>query len=744
MKRQLCIAMLCAIAGGAGGQDLPDLQPFPADLPCRFGVVGVRAHAVHDTLRVDKVRLYSPAARAGLRVGDRILGGAGVRLTDANQLSLLVQSLAPGDTIHFHVLRGDESLDLACQVTDRKGLYGLMTESGRLQVPLAERHLDWEQSIGPEEARALRLIRQQQAQGAADTLKQALALELTRYGVDGRLADVEFVLRHPLKAPAAARALGQTFAPDLGLTEYLLGAASHLDLQLPSVPPPATEDPVPSAALARLLLGPLQAAAAEVEAAFAGLSATLRTELRQGIGSLLQRFDRSFYLDEGDSTETEAHMQTLRLAKRVDVSRLVQAALHLSPLTEPQTLRRIRAATSDLKPAAEPLPPGFEGRFLYAEHTPWGWFIVGDKSANVYAGPAAMIVDLGGDDTYLTGSTPDDDTPVMVVIDLGGDDRYVGNHIGSLGGAVMGVSLLVDRSGDDTYAGDVLTQGAAFCGVGILWDSEGDDTYLAQHSAQGAAFFGAGLLIDGSGDDFLSLGQYGQGFGGAQGLGLLLDHAGHDRYVADLKVPSGYGTAGVYSGWSQGIGVGFRGFAPGGLGLLLSSGDGDDIYQAGDFSQGTGYFLGLGILADAGGDDRYLGARYAQGSAAHQAAGVLLDERGNDHYVSSLAATQGAAWDASVAVLIDGSGDDSYVGGDLCQGAAAMNGIGWLADAAGNDTYQARTGQAEGGSTQYWGGRSALNLGLLLDGQGKDTYSRADRKDNAAMRDSRVGLFADD
>ena len=80
----------------------------------------------------------------------------------------------------------------------------------------------------------------------------------------------------------------------------------------------------------------------------------------------------------------------------------------------------------------------------------------------------------------------------------------------------------------------------------------------------------------------------------------------------------------------------------------------------------------------------------------------------------------------------------------LVRAAAAEGMPRELADAAGNDTYQARTGQAEGGSTQYWGGRSALNLGLLLDGQGKDTYSRADRKDNAAMRDSRVGLFADD
>jgi hypothetical protein len=96
-----------------------------------------------------------------------------------------------------------------------------------------------------------------------------------------------------------------------------------------------------------------------------------------------------------------------------------------------------------------------------------------------------------------------------------------------------------------------------------------------------------------------------------------------------------------------------------------------------------------------------------------------------------------------VAALIDSSGDDSYVGGDISQGAAAMNGVGWLYDVSGDDTYQTRSGQADGGSTQYWGGRGALNLGLLLDGQGQDTYSRADRMDSSASRDARVGLFLD-
>ena len=38
--------------------------------------------------------------------------------------------------------------------------------------------------------------------------------------------------------------------------------------------------------------------------------------------------------------------------------------------------------------------------------------------------------------------------------------------------------------------------------------------------------------------------------------------------------------------------------------------EGDDVYDAGNFSQGTGYYFGVGVLDDASGNDRYLGSRY--------------------------------------------------------------------------------------------------------------------------------------
>jgi hypothetical protein len=78
----------------------------------------------------------------------------------------------------------------------------------------------------------------------------------------------------------------------------------------------------------------------------------------------------------------------------------------------------------------------------------------------------------------------------------------------------------------------------------------------------------------------------------------------------------------------------------------------------------------------------------------------------------------------------------------LSQGAAAMNGLGLLFDGNGRDSYKTQTGQGQGSSATYWGGRNAPNLGLLIDlGGDKDTYSI--RKNQADAHDAGIGLFSD-
>src|SRR5438552_10922418 len=145
-----------------------------------------------------------------------------------------------------------------------------------------------------------------------------------------------------------------------------------------------------------------------------------------------------------------------------------------------------------------------------------------------------------------------------------------------------------------------------------------------QEQCQGVAMAGAGVLVDGSGDDLYTGVRFCQGVGFAGGVGALIEKGGNDRYVCTGRYDSEYGEPGLFSGWGQGVGFGFRQIASGGIGILYDLA-GDDVYEAGNFSQGGGYFYAWGILRDDAGNDRYIGSRYAQGWAAHQAVGTFLE-----------------------------------------------------------------------------------------------------------------------
>jgi len=723
--------LLVVLLTGTPGR-AQNLQDLPSKLPSRYGVLGLRPLTIDsDRIAVDKVLLYSPAHRAGLQKGDLIVAIPPYRIRNTDELNRCVQSYAPGDTLILIIEREGQRLQLESTVSDIRHLYYLMDEN-LANKPSVLIHSVPTGKSGAGEQAAHHLIEREHAIGQLDSLQKALVFDAGRYGSACRLQTVNLALNNPLGTGRIARTLTTKFATGTTLADHLMNAARYLDLEVSHRPqtPLGKDDPVLS-----FLLGPLSASKHLTDRAFAALSDAERSELANSIPDLIARFGDTFLLDEGDSTETTAHIHTLRLAKKIELSALFSSALHLVQLTELDSLKSLRRKLKHLPPTPiDKLPPDSSGDFLYAEYTPLGWVLIGDDGPNFYGTDAAAIVDIGGNDIYFH-SHPN---PTALIIDYNGDDRYLG---GGYATGIGSVSLLVDLDGNDLYQGSTLAQGAAFCGIGILWDHKGDDLYLNGRVGQGAAFFGAGMLVDEKGNDLYSAELFAQGFGGMRGLGALIDLSGNDRYLVDGKVPSSYGTADTYAGWGQGVGCGFRGFGSGGIGLLLDH-RGTDYYQGGDFAQGIGYFFGLGVLSDLRGNDQYRGSRYAQGAAAHQAAGILLEDSGNDLYQAEIAASQGAGWDAAIGYLADLAGNDRYQALHLSQGAGAMNGLGLLYDGDGRDHYETRTGQGQGSSTTYWGGRHAPNLGLLIDhGNDEDTYSL--RKNHSSDRDPGIGLFYD-
>ena len=312
---------------------------------------------------------------------------------------------------------------------------------------------------------------------------------------------------------------------------------------------------------------------------------------------------------------------------------------------------------------------------------------------------------------------------------------------GAQGCGLLGVGILADLGGRDSYLGRRWAQGAAMLGVGILLDASGDDIYRGGEYVQGAALWGIALAADAAGDDRYEALRCAQAFAMPGGLALLLDAAGDDGYHCKGRYPTNYEDA-YFDSFSQGCASGFRmAGASGGIALLADL-SGADRYEAGHFSQGGGYYFGWGLLHDGGGDDRYLGSRYAQGFAAHEAMGYFEDVAGNDHYLCRQLAAWGISWDESVTAFLDRAGDDVYDGPQGAPAYTAHNAFSLFVDAGGDDAYGRHPeGPALSGPNDYHGGAS---LSVFIDaGGGKDRYVSGRFRDNLVLHRPCHGLFLD-
>lgn len=458
--------------------------------------------------------------------------------------------------------------------------------------------------------------------------------------------------------------------------------------------------------------------------AFAQLSAEEIGYLEEQLVLLFDRFSHSYYIEQSqDSGESEMvhNRKIFELAQKVDFPSLFQSASILAELTDPQWLAGLQDVLLREEGLSALTVEGVSGTIFSSFSSKAGPVIIGGPGRNIYKAAAAVIIDLGGDDLY-TGKAGlgDERQQVAAIFDLSGNDEYLATERYAQGSTISGVGLLYDLSGDDLYIGTRFSQGSAVLGIGILADLAGNDRYFGEDFNQGVAFWGAGILLDAKGNDYYQSNLFAQGVGGVKGLGALLDNTGDDFYFAGGRDKSSYGTSGIFKGSSQGLGIGFRGYASGGIGLLLD-GNGEDSFWAGNFSQGTGYFFGIGIIRNFGaGDDTYTASRYGQGASAHSAAGILLDDGGNDRYNGYHIALQGAAWDLGMAALVDKGGNDIYHGSNgFSQAAASHNGMAFFIDAAGMDQYFGDQALAE--NNDYHGGSS---LSFFIDeGGAQDFYT---------------------
>lgn len=540
-----------------------------------------------------------------------------------------------------------------------------------------------------------------------------------------RIAIVDSLLAKPLATEPYVVALADRIASTGSLEDLVEIAAGELDLTLWTPAPVEGDIDSPSTVLdlAETVIAPaLLVARAETEAAFSSLSLDDRVFLETHAPILLEEeeFDPEKPIDvrEREAEEEEAlGDKLLVLAGEVDYDRLACAGAVVAQATD-AALDLILSGEVLLAGSSEghdaPLPVGFAGDILEVATTGAGRVVIGGTGPTVYAGAAAIIIDLGGDDLYRSPETGTH----SVIIDLDGDDIYTGSDH-ALGGGFMGVGVLVDLAGDDDYSAGNFSIGSGLFGVGILRDAAGNDRYAGDTCTEGSGAFGIGLLLDDRGNDSYHAAVFSQAFGFVMGFGAIRDHLGNDRYFAGGKYTDEIRYFDHYISLSQGFGFGWRPDASGGIGLLVDDA-GNDVYVSDIFGQGSSYWFSVGGLVDRSGNDNYVSYQYAQGAGTHITVAALVDSAGDDNYVSK-GVSQGCGHDLAIGVLHDVGGDDNYTCHDLSQGAGNANGIGVLIDDSGDDSYSVRNPA----NTHGYGDRRRdySSIGIFIDTGGNDSYS---------------------
>lgn len=361
--------------------------------------------------------------------------------------------------------------------------------------------------------------------------------------------------------------------------------------------------------------------------------------------------------------------------------------------------------------------------------------------ANTYTTNFHLMVDVGGDDTYLNNAGGSWEFAAALV-DLSGSDNYTSGGSGGVnGGGSVGAGFLLDAAGNDVY--EALrggTNGGANIGTGFLLDAIGHDHYNATNDGTngGGAFGGVGMLVDAVGSDVFDARTTGTNGGADAGVGFLVGGGsavteGTDEYNGWDDGTNGGGTFGgqgflldadlsgdEYTGGNNGANGGGAGV--GGTGFLADGG-GADLYSANARGTNGGGALGSGFLLDIQGSDGYTATREAtNGGANLGGVGFLIDLLDSDWYSAWDGGTNGGATGAFLAgagLLFDGTGNDTYAANGSGTNGGALAANGFLVDGAGNDIYNV-TGSGGvnggGGSVDWYG------VGLLYDQGGHDTY----------------------
>jgi hypothetical protein len=380
------------------------------------------------------------------------------------------------------------------------------------------------------------------------------------------------------------------------------------------------------------------------------------------------------------------------ILEKLDRNAQLNAAEALAVLSDPKLLEQLK----DYPDTASVTVPGVTGHVIAKIDTAGGSIVIGGKEANTYQlddmGDVALVIDLGGDNSYVDGTTSLG-RPVLVTLNLGGGNKFTGERPGIQAANILGVSMICNLAGNNVYQAKDLAQASTIGGVGLIVEHGGKNIYRGVRRVQAQAVGGIGVIVSHGGENDYHAAMWAQGFGGPLGFAMLDDIDGNDHYYCGGLYPNSYKpeTPG-YEGCGQGVGAGIRQVADGGIGVLLNGG-GHNVYEFDYLSHGGGYWCGLGFARDFGGYSQRLIARknfnggprtealfqrFGCGWGCHYALGFCFDDRGHSVFQGSIMGS-GMGWDCSVGALCVFAGGNRFEATEsLTQGCGAQGSLGIL------------------------------------------------------------------
>ncbi len=731
-------ALLCLLLVPfmVNAQDEPEYQPpRTAD----FGIIGI---AIKEDLTVTQGGARDAAGKQVIEPGDRLLKWNGEELKDRDTFCRKLYATKPGETVEIEFERKPKGEREAKRQTakvklgDRKQLYADIYK----HLDKRKRTFDWREEAsvtvgGPLREGIKPIWDEHKLDQPWDNLLAANERELDLWMSRESTTSCELLLRDPLashqwlEAVSDPMYVGDWVTPVNGLLDM-----TPIEFERPPEPKDNPDDKWErvSAGWGRIL-APLDL-----------YGETRKSEEFEALHKRISGFALK-WRDEPGFEDNIAIVHAMRqlqpeVARALAASSFVPWAMAYINFDKPKDAKEAYQL-----PAGVALADFVEGDAVCFP-SPYGLIAVGGPERNVWKGgpkAPAVIIDVGGDDEYIDCATTRFGHAISIIVDKAGNDTYRSTGQWGIAAGVLGIALLIDWEGDDTYRGSDWSIGSAFGGMGMLFDSAGNDRYLGKSNCIGCAAYGVGGVYDMAGRDSYDAHSYGIGVGHPGGVGFVLDMTGDDSYRCGGVIPSPYGTEGEYLGMGIGCGFGWRGLASGGIGLVVDVA-GNDVYDAGEFGLGCGYYLGVGAVRDMAGDDIYHSSRYGLAAAAHCAVGLFMDDSGRDTYEGKTAASMAGAWDIATCYFYDGAGDDTYRCDGLGLGGASQNAVAIFWDAGGNDVYRGGNRTiAEAGGTDYAGGRLAKNFGVFIDSGGNDTYLRDDRNNGQSLVSGEFEVFVD-